>query len=393
MNSLRTAQFIDTFYPHIDGVVRTVDQYASRLAGEGCTVFAPRARAYRAQAEDDFPYEVVRTQELRLPFVDYGYPLPEFSAGLKAKIETGGYALFHAHSPFMLGRYAVRLGRELGVPVVATFHSKYYDDFQRVTGSKKLAATVTRGIVRFYESADAVWTVSPGAAATLRGYGYRGEITVIPNGTDRSPLPDREERVRAAREKFQLPADKHLLLYVGQMVWQKNLRQVLDSFRLLCRESDEYRLVMVGSGFYEKQIRDYAGELLESGRVLFTGRIADPTELKAVYSACDLFFFPSLYDTFSLVVREAAAMELPSLLVRGADAADGVIDGENGYLEENDAARLAAKIRRIFADEAALRAAGVRAAQTLPVSWDEVLERVKAQYARVIEDYGRNQTH
>ena len=93
------------------------------------------------------------------------------------------------------------------------------------------------------------------------------------------------------------------------------------------------------------------------------------------------------------MVREAAAMELPSLLVRGADAADGVVDGENGYLEENDATRLAAKIRRIFADEAALRAAGVCAAQTLPVSWDEVLERVKAQYTRVIEDYGRNQTH
>jgi len=70
--------------------------------------------------------------------------------------------------------------------------------------------------------------------------------------------------------------------------------------------------------------------------VIFTGAIYDREELRVYYTAGDLFIFPSLYDTNGIVVREAAACGVASVLIKGSCAAEGITHMRTGILTEDD---------------------------------------------------------
>lgn len=379
MKAIKSIQFIDLFYPNIDGVVRTVDRYATHMDS---AVVAPAApKGYRDK--DDYP--VFRSGALRIPFVGYGWPTPRFSTRLRAQVAGREADIFHAHSPFMLGHYALRLAKKRDIPVVATFHSKYYDDFKRITHSEWLARFAVRYVVRFYNRCDVVWACSEGTAQTLREYGYNGPIDVMPNGADPFITTDREAARAAAMAQFGVPQDKKILLFVGQMVWQKNLKLVLDTLATL---DDSYRLLLVGTGYYEKQIHEYAQKIGVMDRCIFTGRVSDREALEGLYLCGHLFFFPSVYDNAPLVLREAATAAVPALLVKGCNSAECVTDGENGYLAEETVESMSDRIVSIFKNDEERAAVGRRAAQTIPLGWSELTKQVEARYAAIIDTHG-----
>ena len=92
--------------------------------------------------------------------------------------------------------------------------------------------------------------------------------------------------------------------------------------------------------------------------------------------------FPSLYDNAPMVLREAAAMGTPGLLVQGSCAAEGVTDGVNGYISPDESAeRIAETILRALPTTETV---GQEAQRTIPVSWASIMERVVAEYERLI---------
>ena len=92
------------------------------------------------------------------------------------------FDIVHAHSPFSSGLEAMRIAKKLNVPLVATFHSKFYDDAMKITHSKMISRTGVNTIVDFFNKCDAVWAVNDGTAKVLREYGFGGKITVMENG-------------------------------------------------------------------------------------------------------------------------------------------------------------------------------------------------------------------
>lgn len=371
------AQFVDVYFPSIDGVVHTVDAYAKRLQSQGsCTVVCPRAAG---RHKDDHEYEVLRVPAIFIPGLSYRLPLPFLSVKLRRFLKEAPLDVIHVHSPFSLGRYAMRRAKQLGIPVVASFHSKYYDDVMNITHCPVLARCITRSIVRFYERADQVWACSASTAETLRSYGYRGDITVMDNGVDMDNRMCSTYQKELAAEELHLPKDKKILLFVGQQIWQKNLALVLDTCAALKKKGHDFLMLIAGSGYNQKEIMDYARTLGLNDCVQFTGQIKDRQLLMGLYLASDLFFFPSQYDNAPLVLREAALMGLPALLLRDSNAAECVIDGVNGFTEENDCIKMADKICRIFQDYD-LAQIGEAAQSSIPINWDDILVRVEAKY-------------
>ena len=380
MKPMKSLQVIDLFFPNIDGVVRTVDRYATHMDS---AVVAPAApKGFR----DKDAYPVYRSGAIRIPFVGYGWPTPAFSRRLSRQIADYKADIIHVHSPFMLGHYTQKIAKKQGIPVVSTFHSKYYDDIKRVTHSELLARLAVRYIVRFYEKCDVVWACSESTAGTLREYGYKGRIGVMPNGADPFETTDREAARAAARKAYNLPSDKKLLLYVGQLVWQKNLRLVLDTLAAL---DESYCLLLVGTGYYEKQIQDYAKRIGVADRCIFTGRVSDRATLEGLYLCGQLLFFPSVYDNAPLVVREAATAALPALLTKGSNAAECVTDGENGYLAEETVEAMSNRIISIFENDEERESVGRRAEQTIPLPWAALAVQVERQYADIVDKHGR----
>ncbi len=382
--NIRSVQFLDTYFPIVDGVVQTVHNYAEIMnkISYSCVV-TPKASV---EYDDSvFTYDVLRTAALKIPFWEYSYATPRIDIGLKKQLVERRPDILHAHSPFVMGSYARQIGREMNIPVVATFHSKYYDDTLRITGSKTIASLLTKRIVDFYGTLDSVWACSNSTADTLRGYGFKGDIFVMNNGTNFVPPENPAELRREAMEKYSLPQDKKLLLFVGHQIWQKNLKLVLDTFRLISDKTDDFRLVIVGDGYHQAQICEYAEKLnFKKGDVRFLGRINDRRLLSGVFLCGDLFFFPSVYDNAPLVVREAAAMGLPSLLTVGSNAAECIENGVNGFTADETPEAMCAEIMRLFAVDGLLKTAGENARKTIPVPWETIIDRVYDKYSEII---------
>ena len=382
--SLRPVEFIDNYFPVIDGVTETVHQYAKHMdAVVVCPEMLPRYRE-----KYDFPYRLLTSRALRIPFSRYASAVPALDGRLKKRIAETRPDIFHVHSPSLLGKYAVSLGRKMKVPVVATFHSKVYDAVLEFTKSRTISKLVTDRIVRLYESCDEVWACSEESGETLRSYGFGKPYFVMPNGTDVSLPADPQALKERAAEQFRLPRDRHILLFVGQQIWYKNQRLILDAFRLLCSRDGGYYLVMAGSGKDEQDIARYAASLGLADRVRFTGLVKDRDLLRGVYLNADLLFFPSVFDNAPLVLREAAVLGVPTLAVEGSNAAAAIRKNFSGFTAAAEPEAMCAEILRIFAEED-VRQIGRNARETIPVSWEKLTPLVLDRYRTVIDQYQR----
>lgn len=123
------------------------------------------------------------------------------------------------------------------------------------------------------------------------------------------PLLD-EVVLESTRQKYGLSFP--FVLYVGTIEPRKNLVRLLRAFtQLKLRHRTEYRLVLAGSlgWLYQDVLREF-DELAAGETVVFLGRVPD-VDLPALYSLCDLFVFPSLYEGFGLPPLEAMACGKP----------------------------------------------------------------------------------
>ncbi len=384
---MKIGQFSDSFLPIVDGVGRVVYHYASALSkrGEECYVIAPMAdTGYRG----GYPFELVDFVSMELPRQrQYSTGIPSFDTHYDARMRNITLDVIHAHSPFIAGLEAQRIARRRNIPVIGMFHSRYYDDFYQYTRAEMLANIAVATIVNFYQRCDEVWTVSQSSAETLHDYGYVGEIVVIPNGT-----PDVDpnlERAKAAKAHFQLP-DGPILLYCGQINWKKNILRILESCAAYQKTGKPFTLVLAGQGPDAKAIQQKVEELDLTDRVRFTGHITDEELLYGLYEVADLFVFPSLYDTSGMVVRESAAMETPSIVVRGCATAEPIIDRENGFLCEDTTESLCAVIEMALSDLNMTRQIGRVARKTIYLSWDDIAANALDRYAALIEHHKAN---
>lgn len=375
---LRVAVFTDFFYPRCGGTARTADAFARRLNrdGGGCCVVCPDSGE---PLPGGLPYEVLRASALRLGRLPFPAALPGLSLRLRRELRRQKPDVIHALSPFAMGRFAVAMGRRLNIPVVATFRSRYYDDALDLTHSRFLARCAVNGMVAFYSRADAVWACGEGAREALRGYGFHGEIELADSGADTAAL-ESEETLRAlAVKRFSIPAGKHILLYAGRLEWQKGLRLVLDTASRLRVDGDNYFTVIAGGGRDASAVRDMADSLRLGGCVEFAGEIGEGELLRGLYLASDLLLLPSEYDLAPLVLREAAVMGTPALLIEGSAAAAPVRNGVNGYTAAPNCTAMAERVRAIMAG-GDLAAVGQKARETIPLSWDDVVARTAARY-------------
>ena len=203
----------------------------------------------------------------------------------------------------------------------------------------------------------------------------------MPNGAtlrDASP-----KDVAEVTRRWNLGEDP-LILFVGQMDWKKNILTILEACARLRAQGQRFRLILAGQGVDMMNITAKIQELGLEDQAQTVGHITDSSLLDGLYKRASLFAFPSMYDAAPMVVREAAVMGTPSVMVRGSTAAEIIRDGENGYLCENQPEDLARVIREALADPEQLKQTGKKARETIPVPWDKVMETAVERYTRLI---------
>ena len=386
MEDLNVCLINDSFPPTIDGVANAVRNYAQIITERHgrAAVVTP---FYPDVDDSVYPFPVYRYPSLDLTRqIGYRAGIP-FAPELMGKLKGEGFGLLHSHCPISSTLLARSLQEQLKVPLVLTYHTKFDIDIAHAVQGKLVQEELIRLLVRNISACDEVWTVSRGAGENLRSLGYEGDYVVMPNGVDFPKGRVPEEEVRRETENYDLPADLPVLLFVGRMMWYKGIRIILDALKTLDAEGRNFRMVFVGGGGDREEIIAYADELGLEGKVLFVEPIRDRERIRAWYCRADLFLFPSTFDTNGLVVREAAACALPSVLVRGSCAAEDAADGETGFLIEENAESMADALRRLLDAPEKVKAVGERAQRDLYISWEDSVANAWQGYGAVIDRY------
>ncbi len=288
--------------------------------------------------------------------------------------------LIHLTGPGDIGFLAVRVAHELNMPSVASWHTNAHEYLaRRMQGALSLLpgtlcrkATgllereTLRGMLRFYRSAR--FTLAPNQAMVdvLHERTRRPSYLML-HGVDLTryrPLPQ-EETDRQRGRPF-------CIGYVGRLTTEKNVRVLAEiEQRLIGAGEKNYQFLIVGEGGQERWLRRHLQRAKIAG-------VLRGDDLAAAYRRMDVLVFPSLTDTFGLVILEAMASGVPVILSPETGRRAGVVDGVSGFLSED----FAADVQRVMND-ACLRKSMGEAAQSFAKTqgWDMVFRELYRTYA------------
>ncbi len=379
--------FNDSFPPVLDGVTLTVQNYVRWLTtfGKRTCVVTP----WNPVKPSHDGYDLYRYFSLSIASrKPYRYGYPKLDPFIWHKMRTVPFALVHSHCPFSSGRLALYAARKQHVPLIATFHSKYRTDLEHSLPGWMVKRIMSR-VMTFFDAADEVWIPQAKVEETVREYGYKGKLTVVENGIDLEMSDFASIKAFKAEQRLKLgyTPETMVLLFVGQHIREKGVLLIIRAMDKL--RDLPVKMEFIGTGYATEEMNNLIRQLHLEDKVTLNGVISDREVLKSYYGAADMFLFPSRYDNAPLVVREAAMMGTPAVLIAGSTASEVIKDGFNGFLVEESPESYASRIRSLYNDRSAIQEAAEGASKTLTRSWREVMEEVVGRYEEIIERYGR----
>jgi glycosyltransferase involved in cell wall biosynthesis len=373
--------FNESFPPVMDGVAVCVQNYAYWLQQKvgGVSVITPNKMGANY---GQYPYEVLDYLSVPVPFRHpYVTGIAQIDPLFRAKLARRKFKIVHAHSPFSSGLMAAQVAKSQNIPLVATFHSKFKDDFKKVVPSDMLVDQAIKIVMEFFDRADEVWVPQASVEGVIREYGYKGHVEVVDNGSDLvADYP--ESYFEDSRRVLGIAPDEFVFLFVGQHIWQKNTRFIIEGLERI--KDLPFRMFFVGTGYAADEMKQLVHDKGLDSKVTFTGMLTERDQITRYYAAADLFLFPSLYDNAPLVVREAAALHTPAVMIEGSTAATILRDGENGFLVQDSLDDFEARLRALYADRPQVRRVGAAASRSIVRSWEDVVDEVLDRYNHII---------
>lgn len=382
----------ESFPPVIDGVVNVLMNYADYMMQDYGAKIIVGTPEYPGTDYSVYPYKVVAYPSFDTASVTNGYRAGNPLAG-KAVSELADFMpdIIHSHGPASATVVARLLREQTGAPIVYTYHTKYDIDIRRAVKIETIAREGIKAMVGNIEACDDIWVVSRGAGESLKALGFQGNYTVMNNGVDFARGRVDAETVAKVTAGYDLPEGLPVFLFVGRMMTYKGLPIILDALKMLADRGMDFRMVFIGKGPDKETLEERARELGLMGapsgdKCIFTGPVYDRDELRAWNTRADLFLFPSTFDTNGLVVREAAACGLASVLIRDSCAAEGITDGRNGFLIDENAESMAAFLSQAAGDLDHLHEVGQHAMDEIYLSWKECVAKAYERYQFVLAE-------
>lgn len=386
-DNLKVGLFIDSYFPTIDGVIVVVDNYAKQLASKGNNVFVA---APGKQADNNgLDYQVLRSFQIKSDKKTYGWPLPNLDRKYKKNLKNEKVDIIHLHSPFGIGKSGLKYAKKMGVPVVATMHSQFKQDFMKTTKSKLLTKALLAKIMRVYNSCDEVFVMNEKLKELLYDYGFKGVARLMPNATDMDYPKEPKKLLKFANEKYELDPSQPVFLFVGRLIENKGIFFILESIKHLVNKGLQPKMIYVGDGPEMEKLKAKIKELDLQENVILTGKIMDREHLQSLYLRATLFLFPSVYDTDGLVRKEAGANKTPSLLAKGTLAGNLIKDNDTGFLAEHEPIKYADRIIEILNNKELLDTVSENVYTKDHINWEKAVGNAEKAYREIIINYNK----
>lgn len=368
---LRVALFSGNYNYTRDGANQTLNRLVGHLQQRGAEVrvYSPTSPTPAFAPTGD----LVSVPSVRIPMRgDYRLALG-LPSSVRRDVERFAPTVVHLSAPDLLGSSALRLGRELGAPVVASVHTRFetYLDYYALGW---LRPTAERYLRRFYAGCDYVLAPSPPIVRQMAGEGLGQRVRLWTRGVDRTLFrPDRRDLAWRAAQGF----GEHELVvaFLGRLVMEKGLAVFADAMEVLSAGGASVRTLVIGDGpargWLEKRLPD----------AVFAGFLTG-AELSRALASADVLLNPSATETFGNVTLEAMAAGLAVVCADAPNNRALVRDGETGLLRPAaDAAAFAEAIAGLDTDRARRARIGRAASEvSAAYSWSQTLESVVDVY-------------
>lgn len=296
---------------------------------------------------------------------------------IPVQLFTGGVDLFHSPD-FVLPPVAAN------IPTLLTVHDLsfvYYPE----TFTSSLVAYLNRVVPWSVKRATHVLADSVATKQDLMTLYETPEdkISVLYSGVNARFAPVRNaDQLQTVRAKYAL-GEAPFILTVGTLQPRKNIQMLVQSFKPLAGESDIQLIVAGGKGWLYEQLLDGVQRAGLQERVQFIGFVED-ADLPALYSAADVFAFPSIYEGFGLPILEAMACGTPVLASNSSSLPE--VTGEAGVLiAPDDEAAWTHWLRRVREDEALREKLIARGRErTQDFSWEDSARQLHHIYSQML---------
>lgn len=382
--------FNDSFYPLADGVIMVVDNYARRLSKyANVIVFVP---SYKDKPYDDsdLPYKVVRCRSLNISFLDYTLPIPRLDKRFKRELNKYKLDIVHIHAPFTVGHAGLHYAKEHNIPCIATLHSQFKQDIQKVVKNEFLATKINDQLISLFNQCDECWAVNKEVARIYHeDYGYKTMPKVMNNATNMLPVEDIKDAIWYINKKHRLKSNEKVFLFVGRINTLKNILFIVDALKAVKEKRPKLRFKMffIGSGLDEDKLRNQIEKNNLKQEVIMCGKITNRKELAYYYRRADLFLFPSVYDASSIVQIEAASQSTPTVFLKNTATASTVTDNVNGFLSDYSIDAYSNKIIEVMENKKLYQTVSANAYKDLYKNWDDTIDEVYNKYLGIIENY------
>jgi PEP-CTERM/exosortase A-associated glycosyltransferase len=301
--------------------------------------------------------------------------------------------ILHAHSPALGGLAALRAGRKHDIPVVYECRAFWEDAAvdHGTTHDGSLRYRVTRALeTRVFRQADAVTCICEGLRQDIEARGIdAGKITVIPNAVDVSVFGGQSRRDTALADRLGL-GEGPVLGFLGSFYAYEGLDLAIAALPRIREAFPGVKLLLVGGGFQEENLKAQARSLGLEQSVVFAGRVPH-AEVQRYYDLVDILVYPRHSKRITELVtplKPLEAMAQRRLLVASdvGGHRELIRDGETGRLfRAGDAGALAGTVVDLLEAEAQwerYREAG-RAFVERERTWQDSVARYRAVYSRL----------
>jgi PEP-CTERM/exosortase A-associated glycosyltransferase len=292
----------------------------------------------------------------RLPVLNQVSVIDGLTRRLSEVVRIARPDILHAHSPVLNAIPALRVGRSLGIPVVYEVRA-FWEDAAVDHGTSRewgLRYRLTRALESYaLRRVDAITTICEGLRGDILGRGIAPEkVTVIPNGVNIENFSVGNSRDLQLAKDLGLE-DNPLLGFIGSFYAYEGLSVLLQALPLILSVNPDIRILLVGGGPQEKDLKALAAQLGLVDKVIFTGRVPHD-QVQRYYNLIDILVYPRLRMRLTDLVTPLKPLEAMAQgrLVIASDVGghlELIQDGKTGVLfTAGDPDALASKVLGLF---------------------------------------------
>jgi phosphatidylinositol alpha 1,6-mannosyltransferase len=291
---------------------------------------------------------------------------------IREDIRSFGPDLFHVSTPDILGTRAQTFAKQLGVPVVASMHTRF-ETYLAYYGLEWARPVLDAHLKRFYRRCDHVFAPTGALVDELRLLRGNDQASIWSRGVDAALFNPNRRDLQWRRDQGIADSDVAILFF-GRVVLEKGVEAFVQAVRDLQMGSSRVRALVVGAGPAAALFETLPG-------TVFTGHLAGRDLARAVASA-DVMLNPSTTETFGNVIVEAMASGLPVVSADAQNARSILTDGVDGFICHPTArGSYSAALRKLIEDDDLRKTIGLSARRTSEkYSWDRASQSVAEIY-------------